>query len=445
MRDGWRRLRRLGLRRWLRLERGTLRQMAKTALAATLSWELADRLLHSPLPALAALGAILTVQGTVKGPSTFGIQQVVGVTVGVGAALLAARVLGVHTWSVGLVILGALVVGNLLRLGRQTNQVAISALLVLALGTATAASGWWTPCSARWSACWSTRWWRRRRTSRRPPSRSPGSARTSGCCSPTSAPGCAATGTRRSRRDWLHRARELDAAAAGGRRGGPPRRREPALQPARQRRGGVGGQAHRGAHRAGARRDADARDRPGAVRPAPATRPRRRCWPGWPTCWSRPGRRWRRSGGCSGRAARPARDELSRAHDAAVAARAGLRRAAACPRSRTRARWCRSSSTPAGCCTRSTRPPARTPARSDAGALVGPALLRRRRRRRRPQPPAERQHDTHPEQEPDHVHQVGDLPAAGHPHPVRVERPGAGSRSRARARPAAAAGRRTGS
>lgn len=134
-RDGWRRLRSLGPRRWLRLERGTLRQVAKTALAATLSWELADRLLDSPLPALAALGAILTVQGTVKGTVALGIQQVVGVTVGVGAALLATRVLGVHTWSVGVVILGALVVGHLLRLGRQTNQVAISALLVLALGT----------------------------------------------------------------------------------------------------------------------------------------------------------------------------------------------------------------------------------------------------------------------------------------------------------------------
>jgi uncharacterized membrane protein YgaE (UPF0421/DUF939 family) len=135
VRDGWRRLQSLGPRRWLRLERETLRQIAKTALAATVSWELADRLLGSPLPALAALGAILTVQTTVKGTVKLGIQQVVGVTVGVGAALLAVRALGVHTWSVGLVILGALAVGNLLRLGRQTNQVAISALLVLALGT----------------------------------------------------------------------------------------------------------------------------------------------------------------------------------------------------------------------------------------------------------------------------------------------------------------------
>src|SRR5215213_4569946 len=135
MREGWRRLRGIGLRRWVTLEQDTLRQIGKTALAATLSWELAIRLLDSPLPALAALGAILTVQVTVKQTVTFGIQQVVGVTVGVGAAIAVIGVLGVHAWTVAVVILIALVIGHLLRLGKQVNQVAISALLVLALGT----------------------------------------------------------------------------------------------------------------------------------------------------------------------------------------------------------------------------------------------------------------------------------------------------------------------
>jgi uncharacterized membrane protein YgaE (UPF0421/DUF939 family) len=135
VREGWRRLRRLGLRRWLTLERDTLLRIAKTALAATVAWELSIVLLHSTLPALAALGAILTVQVTVKQTVTFGVQQVVGVTVGVGGALVLVGVLGVHLWTVALLILAALIVGNLLRLGRQVNQVAISAVLVLALGT----------------------------------------------------------------------------------------------------------------------------------------------------------------------------------------------------------------------------------------------------------------------------------------------------------------------
>src|SRR5215207_4509821 len=113
VRDGWRRLRALGPRKWLALQRRTLLQIAKTALAATLAWELAIRLLHSSLPALASLGAILTVQVTVKQTVSFGLQQVVGVTVGVGAAVVVVDLLGVHTWSVGLVILGALVTGNL--------------------------------------------------------------------------------------------------------------------------------------------------------------------------------------------------------------------------------------------------------------------------------------------------------------------------------------------
>jgi uncharacterized membrane protein YccC len=133
--EGWRRLRGIGLRRFLWLERDTVRQIAKTALAATVSWELAERLLDSPIPALAALGAILTVQVNINQTVTFGVQQVIGVTVGVGAAVAAVGVLGVHTWSVGLVILCALVTGTVLRLGKQVNQVAISALLVLALGS----------------------------------------------------------------------------------------------------------------------------------------------------------------------------------------------------------------------------------------------------------------------------------------------------------------------
>ena len=94
MREGWRRLRRLGLCRWLTLERDTLLRIAKTALAGTVAWELSIVLLHSTLPALpalAALGAILTVQVTVKQTVTFGIQQVVGVTVGVGGALVLDR------------------------------------------------------------------------------------------------------------------------------------------------------------------------------------------------------------------------------------------------------------------------------------------------------------------------------------------------------------------
>jgi hypothetical protein len=143
LREELRRLRARGLRGWLTLERDTVRQVAKTALAATIAWELARVALGSTLPALAALGAIITVQITVRQTVARGLQQVVGVVVGVGAAILMARYLGVHAWSVGLVILGALLLGRLLRLGPQANQVAMSGLLVLSLGSGYGAARVW--------------------------------------------------------------------------------------------------------------------------------------------------------------------------------------------------------------------------------------------------------------------------------------------------------------
>ncbi|MEN3359546.1 MAG: hypothetical protein V7637_3528 [Mycobacteriales bacterium] len=143
VRQEWRRFRSRGVRSWLTLERDTVRQVAKTALAATIAWELARVVLGSALPALAALGAIITVQITVRQTVARGLQQVVGVVVGVGAAIMLARYLGVHAWSVGLVILGALLLGRLLRLGPQANQVAMSGLLVLSLGTGYGAARVW--------------------------------------------------------------------------------------------------------------------------------------------------------------------------------------------------------------------------------------------------------------------------------------------------------------
>jgi hypothetical protein len=143
VRQEWRRFRSRGPREWLTLERNTVRQVAKTALAATIAWELARVVLGSTLPALAALGAINTVQITVRQTVARGLQQVVGVVVGVGAAIMLARFLGVHAWSVGLVILGALLLGRLLRLGPQANQIAISGLLVLSLGTGYGAARIW--------------------------------------------------------------------------------------------------------------------------------------------------------------------------------------------------------------------------------------------------------------------------------------------------------------
>ncbi len=134
VRRALRRVRGLGVREWVRLERDTLLQTAKAALAAGLAWALAQHIVGSGLPALASLAAIITVQVTVYASLTRALQYVVAVVVGLLVALGLARLLGVSAWSITVVIFGALVLGHVLRLGLQAPQVAISALLVVALG-----------------------------------------------------------------------------------------------------------------------------------------------------------------------------------------------------------------------------------------------------------------------------------------------------------------------
>lgn len=131
----WRRTRGRGIGHWLRRERSTIRHVAKTTFAAALAFELAQRVLGSRIPALAALAALLTVQVTVYRTLAQGLQQVVGVIAGVAGAVVLTQVLGVSSWSIAVLIFAALVLGRLLRLGLQSNQVAISALLVMSLGT----------------------------------------------------------------------------------------------------------------------------------------------------------------------------------------------------------------------------------------------------------------------------------------------------------------------
>lgn len=119
-------------------ERAPLTQVVKTAIAVGLSWEVVEALLGHTKPIFAALAALLTVQVTVYQSVSRAAQRVVGVVAGVVVAFGIGRVAGLHAWTVGLVVLGALVVGWLLRLGPQgAVQVPISALLVMVIGAST--------------------------------------------------------------------------------------------------------------------------------------------------------------------------------------------------------------------------------------------------------------------------------------------------------------------
>jgi hypothetical protein len=107
---------------------------AKTTLAAVLSWELALRLPGTEPPVLAPLTALLVTQLTIVKTVTGSLQRVASVTAGVLLALAVAELLGLHWWSIGLVIFVSLALGQVLQLGSHRLEVPISALLVLTLG-----------------------------------------------------------------------------------------------------------------------------------------------------------------------------------------------------------------------------------------------------------------------------------------------------------------------
>lgn len=109
---------------------------AKTTLAAVVSFVVAERLGTSPQPVLAPLTALLVVQLTLYQTVTQGLERVASVLAGVLVAVGVASYVGLTWWSLGLVVAVSLVLGRLLRLGPHLLEVPISAMLVLAVGSA---------------------------------------------------------------------------------------------------------------------------------------------------------------------------------------------------------------------------------------------------------------------------------------------------------------------
>jgi uncharacterized membrane protein YgaE (UPF0421/DUF939 family) len=128
------RLRRMGVRCVVHIQPDTLLRITKATVAAALAWEVAS-LMNSSRPVLASLGAVLVVQVTVRATLARTIQLTIGVSVGLAIAVLVGNAVGLHWWSIGLVVLGGLMIGELLRLGAFSSQVAISALLAYSLGS----------------------------------------------------------------------------------------------------------------------------------------------------------------------------------------------------------------------------------------------------------------------------------------------------------------------
>lgn len=119
-------------------ERDTFYLIVKSALAATIAWEIA---INIPLgegeqsPWLAPLSAMLIVGTTVTGTFVGALQRVAATVVGVLVSYWTGRLLGLHWWSILLVVIGARFVGNWRRFGTQGTQVAITAILILTLAS----------------------------------------------------------------------------------------------------------------------------------------------------------------------------------------------------------------------------------------------------------------------------------------------------------------------
>ncbi|GAA1319080.1 aromatic acid exporter family protein [Leucobacter albus] len=110
-------------------------QLAKAGGAAVLSWFVCLLVFPGSLPMFGAIAALIVVQESVDQSLTKGIERVVGVLFGVSVALGAGALFGTNSWLFIAAILVSMAVGWLLRMSAtSTNQIAITAMLMIALG-----------------------------------------------------------------------------------------------------------------------------------------------------------------------------------------------------------------------------------------------------------------------------------------------------------------------
>jgi len=113
-------------------------QVTKSAIATVAAWLIASALLPAELPVFGAVAALLVVQPSVNQSLGKAIERSIGVIVGVLVAYGVALVFGASSWIVLLAIVLAIFVAWALKLTPGTsNQVPISAMLVLSVGANT--------------------------------------------------------------------------------------------------------------------------------------------------------------------------------------------------------------------------------------------------------------------------------------------------------------------
>lgn len=118
--------------------RAPILQVVKSAVATIGAWFAASLLIPGPPPVFAAIAALLVVQPSLNQSFAKAVERTVGVVAGVAIASALGLVLGDASWVVIVATVAALIIAWLLRMAPgAANQIAISALLVLAIGTST--------------------------------------------------------------------------------------------------------------------------------------------------------------------------------------------------------------------------------------------------------------------------------------------------------------------
>jgi uncharacterized membrane protein YgaE (UPF0421/DUF939 family) len=132
-----------GRRRWqgrplselLAIDRGVLVQALKIAVSAGVSWALAQWWLSSPSPIWAPITAALISSLTVWASIRDAAEKIIGVVVGIAVAIWLGGLIGLHAWSIALIVAVGFLAGRVLRLsGSAAAQIPINGLFILALG-----------------------------------------------------------------------------------------------------------------------------------------------------------------------------------------------------------------------------------------------------------------------------------------------------------------------
>ena len=110
-------------------------QIARLTVAAVVAYVVAEALSPGIVDLTAPLTALLVVQASTVGTLQTGLVRVGAVLTGVLVAVGLASFFGLSWWSLGVVIAASLVLAKVLRLGEQSLEAPISAMLILAVSS----------------------------------------------------------------------------------------------------------------------------------------------------------------------------------------------------------------------------------------------------------------------------------------------------------------------